>query len=189
MHDWYKMTAMPSSFDPVMQDYFKLHKQIENGKFWYDEIKKMRTESTKRLDLALKSLPLPAAFREAAKALRTLIRESKKIDEDYSTYIEQLYKIACIRSFMLDYAPVLKMPGYNVMLSIPGGLLFSLKLDYYIIGVEKLELLNATDRKMMVEKWGDAKEQKTMNEVYRNIWDRAEDKMTAEENNRRRKFL
>ncbi len=164
---WYEKKNTSPNLDPVIQDFLNLNQQIKNGEFWYDKIKKVRTENIRRLKLAIQQLPLPAAFDEAAKALRALIREKKNVKNDYIEYIEQLYKLACIRSFMLDYAPILKMPGYNVMLSIPGGYLFGLQIDYNKIGVEKLALLTKTDKKMIVEKWGEAEQQKTMNEVYK----------------------
>jgi hypothetical protein len=184
MEHWFEKLKIASRSDLVMDDYFRLHQEIEDGEFWYDKIKRLRSESIKRLKLAMENLPLPAAFNEAAKAIRALIRESKDEDKVCIEYLNQLYKLACIRSFMLDYAPILKMPGYNVMLSIPGGYLFKLKMDYIEIGLDKLDLLTKTDKKMIFEKWGEVKNHRTMNEMYKELWDRAEIEMANKEKKR-----
>ena len=55
-----------------------LRRDHHAGDFWADRIKQYRAEPLKRLSFALKQLPLPAAFREAAIATRALIREKRK---------------------------------------------------------------------------------------------------------------
>ena len=85
-----------------------------------------------------------------------------------------LYKLACVRSFMLDYALRLQQPGYNVMLNIPGGFLFSLEIDYQTIGIEELSLLTKTDKSLMIENWGIPHNNTTMNKLYYSIWEKEE---------------
>ena len=61
-------------------DFWSRHSEdLKSGEFWADKIKKLRGEPVKRLALALQNLPLPASFREASIATRTLIREKRKI--------------------------------------------------------------------------------------------------------------
>jgi len=189
MSDWYKKMTISETSDPVWENFLSLKEQIQSDEFWFDAIRKNRNDNTERLKLALKNLPLPAAFSEAAKAIRTSIRELKKHKEDYSEMLTKLYKLACVRSFMLDYAPLLKQPGFNVMLSIPGGALFNLRTEYNEIGIEKLELLTMTDRKMIIECWGSTNANYTMNELYSDIWEKAEEAMCKKENRRIKTIL
>jgi hypothetical protein len=134
--------------------------------------------------MALKALPLPAAFDEAVKSIRSIIREKRKQKRNYEQDLYILYKLACVRSFMLDYAPILKQPGYNVMLCIPGKLLFNLEMNYKILGINKLELLTKTDKEMMQKEWGDPNDHITMNELYSEMWNRVEKKLAENEEKR-----
>ena len=56
---------------------------IVPGRFWADAIEDLRAQLVERLRLALDNLPLPAAFREAAAAMRTLIREERRVGRKY----------------------------------------------------------------------------------------------------------
>ena len=114
------------------------------GQFWADEIKKYREEPAKALSMALDHLPLPAAFRNAAVSARALIRMRKKSKETSEQELTLLYWLSAIRSFMLDYAPRLKEPGFNVVESIPGRYLCSLPYTYSELGFRELPLLNKT---------------------------------------------
>ena len=105
--------------------------------------------------MALDHLPLPAAFRNAAVSTRALIRMVKKIQETSERELTLLYWLAAIRSFMLDYAPRLKEPGFNVVESIPGRYLCSLPYTYSELGYRELSLLNKTDVKWLTEAWGE----------------------------------
>lgn len=66
---------MNFEFDPAMcclgSGFWERHRvSIEQNAFWADEIRKEKDDPDERLAMALRNLPLPAAFREAAKALR-----------------------------------------------------------------------------------------------------------------------
>ena len=75
------LTGRPSSLsgweiDPVLSE---LHSSaVPKGVFWADYIKTLRDDPEGRLVVARDYLPLPAAFREAAVALRALIRGKRK---------------------------------------------------------------------------------------------------------------
>jgi hypothetical protein len=153
---------------------------LQAGLFWADRIKALRHAPDERLSLALSNLPLPAAFREAAVALRSSIRARRKCGESYESELELLYKLAAIRSFMLDYAPALQSPGFNVMSSIPGGMVASLPYTYLELGYEKLAILNSTDRRWLVEKWGEPSGHTTLNLLHRPVWDEYEQKLIQE---------
>jgi hypothetical protein len=46
--------------------------------------------------MARRHLPLPAAFREAAIALRAIARQNRKHGNDYRSALEELYRLAAI---------------------------------------------------------------------------------------------
>lgn len=154
-----------------------MRSDLHDGKFWADKIKEYKDEPKKRLSLALNNLPLPAAFREAAIAVRAIIRAKRKLNEEFEEELELLYWLAAIRSFMLDYAPRLDQPGYNVIESIPAQRLRSIPYDYSELGYAKLNLLNKTDAKWLNEVWGEPSSHKTLNNIHRELWDEYETKL------------
>ena len=165
-------------------DFWSRHKaEIGAGEFWADRIKKLRGEPVKRLKLALDNLPLPASFREAAVAVRALIREKRKLEVIYDEELTLLYWLAAINSFCIPYSSVLKEPGYNVIESIPGKKLKSLPFTYSELGFEKLELLNITDKKWLIEIWGKPTAHTTLHKMHNDIWNQYE----AELKNKREK--
>ena len=62
----------------------KLSSDLTDETFWADKIKEFRGEPAKRLAMAMDNLPLPAAFREAAIALRAMIRPKRKNGGEFS---------------------------------------------------------------------------------------------------------
>jgi len=144
------------------------------GQFWADKIKKYKGEPLKRLNTALENLPFPAAFREAAVAIRALIKEKRKNKEDFEEELTLLYWLAAVRSFIVDYAPKLEEPGFNVIASIPVKRIKSLSFTYSELGYKKLELLNKTDCKWLIETWGEPQNHSTLNDLHKNVWDEYE---------------
>jgi hypothetical protein len=71
---------------------------------------------------------------------------------------------------MIPYSEALKEPGYNIMINIPGKILFELDNDYNKIGTEKLLILTKTDRKQLHSHFGEPLNHSTMHEVYYNLW-------------------
>jgi hypothetical protein len=144
----------------------EMHSALKEGKFWADQIKEYKDEPTKRLSIALNNLPLPGAFREATIATRAIIRAKRKANEEFEDELTLLYWLAAIRSLLLDYAPRLEEPGYNVIESIPAERLRSLQYDYSQLGYEKLTLLSKTDVKWLTEFWGEPTSHKTLNSIH-----------------------
>jgi len=56
-----------------------------------------------------------------------------------------------------------------------------LPLSRSLFQYEKLDLLSKTDRRWMVEAWGEAPAHTTANERYRDVWDRYEDILIRED--------
>ena len=57
---------------------------------------------------------------------------------------------------------------------IPGNLLFNLNFTYSDIGYEKIQLLGKSDITKLVTLYGQPKRHSTLNEMYRDIWDKYE---------------
>src|SRR5690606_38984122 len=68
------------------------------GKAWTDLAKQAETPQ-ERLQIALRMLPLPAAFREAARAARSMIRTARKENQPVERQLELLYWLAAVSSF------------------------------------------------------------------------------------------
>lgn len=172
------------------EDFWNSHRaELEAGEFWADRIKKLRGEPVKRLNLALENLPLPASFREAAVATRALIREKRKAKENHDEELAMLYWLAAINSFSIPYSTVLQEPGYNVIESIPGAKLKNLPFSYNELGYEKLELLNKTDIKWLVECWGEPTAHTTLHEVHIDVWRKYEAQLKNKRNRQTEEFV
>ncbi len=150
---------------------------INNGEFWADKIKRLADDPIARLKLAIDNLPLPAAFREALIAIRALIRIKCKSSESYEDELTLLYFLAAIHSFSVPYSEILKEPGFNVIQSMPGGIFKNLPFTYKQLGYDKLSLLNKTDKKFLIELWGEPDNHSTLNAIYNHIWREYESKL------------
>ena len=129
--------------------------------------KKTKQDYEEKLKSALSEIPLPAAYREAAVALRGLRRTDS---ENSERYIKQLYDLAVKNSLSIDYSDFCEYPGYNILETIPEAVISSLEYTYNEMGYEKLSLLTATDIKAVTGLWGEPKSHKTLNEKYHKLW-------------------
>lgn len=147
-----------------------LRKGIENGSFWADQIKGYKNKPYERLQVALNNLPLPAAFREAAIALRSIIREKKKNNLVFNNELKLIYWLAAIDSFTIPSSEICNCPGYNIIESIPGNEIKSLSFDYDTLGYKHLKLLKPTDIKWLVFSWGEPSSHTTLHDLYHSLW-------------------
>lgn len=178
MKDLWHNTKNDTDAEAFVLDFWSRHsKELQAGEFWADRIKKLRDEPVKRLQLAIENLPLPAAFREAAIAIRALIKEKIKLKQGYEEELALLYWLAAINSFSIPYSEELQQPGYNVIESIPRKKLKELPFTYKELGYEELELLNKTDIKWLVEAWENPNKHSTLHKIYNNIWCEYENKL------------
>lgn len=141
-----------------------------DGQFWADAIREVRDKPSARLAIALNNLPLPAAFREVSLALRAIIRQLRKDGHPFDNELRQLHYWAAISSWGEAYSTALQGPGYSVLANTPYAKLAELDLSYEIIGSEKLEGLNKSDRRMMREAWGEPKVHTTAHALYETLW-------------------
>ena len=171
---WLETTADSEVIVRVRTFWKSLDKVPDTGGFWADRLKQYLDEPRKRLRIALDNLPLPGAFKEAVLAMRAIIRAKRKKKEDYAEELDVLYWLAVVRSFMLEYAPRLRQPGFNVFESIPAERIQALPFSYQEIGYAKLALLNKTDCKWFAEAWGQPQTHTTLHALNQPVWDEYE---------------
>lgn len=128
----------------------------EGDRFWADAIKDTYDEPARRLAMAKRNLPLPAAFREAAIALRAIIRAKRKTGAPFPAELAELHKLAAIASL----AP------YDPLDITPFAEIEKLDLTPANIGWDELPLLNKTDRQWMAEIWPAPKRHSTGESLY-----------------------
>ena len=167
---WHK-TETTADTDAFTNDFWVGHStDLLVGTFWADLIKKLQNEPAERLALAVKNLPLPGAFKEAALAIRALIRDKRKSKESYEDELSLLYWLAATNSFPIPYSELLRLPGYCVTESIPGSVMKTLSFSYKSLGYNKLTLLNKTDVKWLVEQWGNPSKHTTLHAIHIDVW-------------------
>jgi hypothetical protein len=133
----------------------------ENGQFWYDELTRIKHDPDQRYALARRHLPLPAAWREMAIALRTKIRKARKEKADYEGLLLELHHLAALDSYA----------GYGIIQRVPYARLASLDLSYDRVGCDRLALLGVTDCKWMRELWGEPGDHSTASELYGEMYE------------------
>ena len=175
--DWIDIRSEEVAQASAEEFWAVMRTELDADEFWADRIRQYRREPKKRLALALKHLPLPPAFREAAIAIRAVVRVNRKARASVKEELSLLYRLAAVRSFMLDYAPRLQEPGFNVVEATPGHLVWSLPYTYSELGYRELSLLNKTDIKWLIEAWGEADSHTTLNVIHRSLWDEYETKL------------
>lgn len=133
-----------------------------------DPIKGLRSGSARRLRDARRAMPTPHGFREAAIATRALIRERRKSGEDDGDLLVYLYFLAAHHDFLLRTPYVEGIgPGINVAEKIPARVLRELDFPYWEVGFDELALLNKTDKRWLVARWGEPRE---LEEVLYRLW-------------------
>jgi hypothetical protein len=159
----------------------------EGGDFWYDTLQREKADPVRRYEIARRHLPLPAAWREMAIALRAMISLARKSDESYENYLKELHQLASIWSFS-DPAPSGRAgTGYRIMELTPYAKFAAFDLQWNRIGCDKLALLNQSDRKLMRYAWGEPDNHSTASQLYREFVakelrriDRAESRLRKE---------
>lgn len=141
---------------------------------WPNYIKKHKDNPAKRYEVAQQFLPWPLGFKESVLALRAIIRDKKKADEDYESELLSLYKLAAWESFCPKYCETLQEPSFKVFDQIPGGTITALPIDYQQLGYKQLKLIIKTDAKMLVSLYGEPKQHTTLNQLFAEVWHQAE---------------
>lgn len=147
---------------------------------WSNYIKKHKDNPAKRYEVAQAFLPWPLGFKESILALRAIIREKKKAEMGFEPELQALYKLAAWESFCPKHSDRLDEAGFKIFDVYPGGNVASLNIDYNELGYAELKLVNKTDSKLLVEMYGEPKNHSTLNELYPEKWQAAEDLYIAQ---------
>ncbi|KAA9387947.1 hypothetical protein [Neorhizobium galegae] len=131
----------------------------EDGEFWYDALNRIKNDPNRRYAMARRHLPLPAAWSEMAVSLRMKIRKARKEKTGYGTELRELHQLAAMNSYA----------GYGHIQRVPYARLTALDLSYDCVGCNRLPLLGVTDRKWMLELWGEAADHSTASELYEDM--------------------
>jgi len=151
------------------------------GTFWTDEARDVHGHPNERLRIAVENLPLPAAFREAAIALRQIIRDRREAGEPYEEEVRFLYSLAAVESFVsaTPYIEKLAEPGWNAVEMMTPEDWQSLTFHWSSLGSDELPLLTKTDRRQMIEHWGDPARHTTLRALHEDVRLKADDALLA----------
>lgn len=146
---------------------------LANGQFWADRIKQLRDQPEARLQLAVEHLPLPGAFREAAIALRALIRGRRKAKRGCEDLLKRLYELAAVESFFYatPYSREINLPAHNIAETVRRDEWQLIAYDYPTLGYRKLSLLTKSDCKWLVEAWGEPKQHTIARALNPQLWE------------------
>lgn len=159
-----------------------------SGEFWYDTLQREKADPARRYEIARRHLPLPAAWREMAVALRAIIREARKAGGEFEDQLRELHQLAAIWSFGAPAPSGRAGAGYRVIEMTPYATLAGLDLRWETVGCDQLSLLNQTDRKLMREVWGEPVQHSTAHLIYRELFDTQARKIAAAEERHQRRF-
>lgn len=177
MKPWLKPSGCSPDAGPSGEFWSAMCEDRDALEFWSERVAKFTTDPPGQLELALKSLPMPAAFREASTAMRGIIRQKKKDHQPYEQELAFLYWLAAIRSFDTPYSEKLKGTGRTLIEFMPASIILNLGFEYDVLGYEKLELLHKRDAKWLVEMWGSPQSHSTLYDVHRDVWNAHEAKL------------
>ena len=119
---------------------------------------------------ALSDCPFPAAFNEAAVATRAVVRQKRKLKEDYEEELKFLYWLGTTHQLAYGYSHRLEQPSFNVVETVGTKALAELKPDYSQLGYLNFELFNKTDGKWFEEAWGSPESHGNSFHFYREQW-------------------
>ena len=141
------------------------------GVFWIDDIAPFEADPEERLALARRYMPLPAAFGEAATALRVMIRDPSRQQSIGQQLLEELHRTAALENFLLAPAEVSAVGSpYNVAASIPRHVWEGLPMPYASIGYRHLPLLSWEDRGWLSVAWGEPDRHCSAREYHEAVW-------------------
>jgi hypothetical protein len=155
-------------------DYWYKGEHTTDGVFWADRMKASKSIPKQCLKICIENFPLPAAFRHATIAARSIIKTKLKNNQNILKELQLLYRIEAVDSFRLDYSPICEVSGYNIIERVPGYVLWSTKLNYSQLGFNEFRLANKTDKKWFLEHFGTPRSHSTLQKVRIDLWNKYE---------------
>jgi hypothetical protein len=177
MKPWLKPSDRSPDAGPSGEFWSAMREDRDALDFWSERIAKFSTDPPGRLESALKNLPMPTAFREAAAVMRGIIRQKRKDNQPYEQELAFLYWLGAIRSFDTPDSVKLTSAVRSLIQFMPAKVVLNLTFEYDVLGYEKLQLLNKRDAKWLIEMWGKPQGHSTLYEIHRPIWNAYEAKL------------
>jgi hypothetical protein len=144
---------------------------VPPGVFWAEDLEELEADPAARLALAQRYMPLPAAFREAAEALRILILTHTQQQADGTDLLSQLYVAGAQENFLLGTPSIVGGgSAYSVAATIPKDVWLRLPMPYTAIGYRHLPLLTQTDCDWFVVAWGEPDAHVSAQEYHQAMW-------------------
>jgi hypothetical protein len=130
--------------------------------------------SAARLNSALAALPLPAAFQQAAIALRVRIRAKRKEGASYDSDLMALYGLAALHNFLRpdEYSTEIEAPSFNIAELVPQSKYGMFIMEYQKLGYNFLSMLTATDKRWLVQSWGEPASHAQMHDFFSDVYER-----------------
>jgi hypothetical protein len=147
---------------------------------WADDVDelKRRGDLQKAVAQCSENFPFPYAFTNAAIIIRKQIRDRRKNEKDYEDLLEELYRTAVCENFFrfVKWTAILD----NRLCSLTARpFVGRIAHPYPQIGYQNLELLNTTDKKWIVEKWGEPDCHNNAKVANQQLWQEAVEKFAA----------
>ena len=100
-----------------------------------------------------------------------MIRTKRKYKDEWQQELSMLYEVAAEASFLLDTPYIDGIgPGYNVAESIQRIILDNLDFPFIELGFEKISFFNSTDKKWLLEIWGEPNQHQYPQTYHRGVW-------------------
>jgi hypothetical protein len=180
------------------RDEIELQERLKIGdEFWFDVVTRLKREK-RYMEAAVicrKEIPLPAAYRHLIICLRKL--SAYRQGEDCRTLLTELYAYAVefdvlYRVPYVEYqTPVGKRgcSGFNVASIVWTWLTQKpLMLSYDEMGYKQICTLNQTDRKRLVNEFGEPNSHRDPFVLLKPLWDKGIDEMARRQEQRDREF-
>ncbi len=158
--------------------------------FWSDAVKRLKREKryADAAEICRQQIPLPAAFRDLMVSLRALIRQKRKAKATCEDLLRELFEVAVYGDVLTRFPyvelarPILGeksvrgYPGYGIAeIAHRNGARSRMRFDYEQIGYRNVTWLGASDRKWLLEAWGEPKRHSDPFEQFQPDWLRALD--------------
>jgi hypothetical protein len=163
--------------------------------YWADSVTRLKREKkyAEAVAVCRRVPPYPARYSELLVCLRHVIRENRKAGTDYSGLLTELYACAvesaaiCTPPTVTTTRPIGNKsepdtyPGFNAArIYIALVSRHGVPLEYQSVGYAKVSSLNQTDRKWLVEAWGEPQQHVDPCNSNAALWEAARELFTRE---------
>ncbi|HUT88804.1 MAG TPA: hypothetical protein VMY37_04870 [Thermoguttaceae bacterium] len=137
-----------------------------------DKLRRLKKDECSGDEIRAFRIPVPAAFDNIAKAIRTDIRARRKEKVDTADLLAKLYQWAVIADFFtqVDWG---KISDHGILRSATRPFIKRIQTPYRTIGYANLYLLKKTDVNWLVEAFGEPEAHSTARDANLGLWQEA----------------